>query len=137
MSYNIQSFPLHVCKESDKFSLITHHFRWAKHHHLHGLIVWTCCTGEAYRGVEAVDINFIVLFENFINSLITIFIPPRVTAIEVTACFDCFVCFIRYHCMAPSIINHTWPVLSIRCFRVPQLQKNDDLNAIFPSTVSV
>ncbi|WVZ25877.1 hypothetical protein V8G54_004421 [Vigna mungo] len=94
------------------------------HGSLHGLIVRTCCAGKANRGVETVDINFVVLFEYFIHSFTTIFVTPWISAVKVTTCFDYFMSFIRYHSMAPSIINQAHPVLSIRCFWVTQLQKS-------------
>ncbi|KAF7803511.1 (E,E)-geranyllinalool synthase [Senna tora] len=59
-----------------------------------GLVIGTSRTGETHRGVEAVDINEVILFEHLIHCFTATFVTPRVIAVEVTALSDCSVILI-------------------------------------------
>lgn len=87
-------------------------------HDLKCIVLWICWIGNANGGVEAVDVYFFILSENFIYSLAAVIIAPCVITVKIAWFSYRFVSFIWYNSMAPSIVNQTFPIFSITCFRI-------------------
>ena len=124
-------------KLKNEICIIPHHRRCALHHDLHWFVIWISWIASTDWGVEAIDINLLILFEYFINGFTTIIVAPCIINVKITAWFDYFMSLIRYHSMTPSIIHYTSPVLSIRCFRITQLYFEKGISCVlwFPIMV--
>lgn len=60
----------------------------------------------------------LVLYKDFFDSILTIFVAPGVLAIEIAILFDTLVYYVGNNGMAPSIIDEALPVLTIRSFGI-------------------